>query len=62
MKKKEEAKMGRPLEGKEIKQRMSVRVEPRNLARIVRKFGSFSAFVNKMIKKEFSREKTSKAA
>lgn len=42
--------MGKPRDGKEIKQAVSVRVEPSTYLVIVKKYGSFSAFVKEAIR------------
>jgi len=42
--------MGKPRDGKQIKQAVSVRLEPSTFLLIVRKYGSFTAFVNEAIK------------
>jgi hypothetical protein len=41
--------MARPREGREVKQAVSVRLEPYIFLKIVKKFGSFTAFVKKAI-------------
>ena len=43
--------MPRKREGKEVKQQVSVRVQPSDYLKAVKKYGSFSAFVKEAILK-----------
>lgn len=42
--------MPRKKDGKQVKERVSVRVEPSTYLKIVKKYGSFTNFVNEAIK------------
>ncbi len=42
--------MTRPLDNKETKKNVSFKIEPKVLAKIIKAYGSFSAFVNRKIK------------
>lgn len=43
--------MPRAKDGKQVKDRVSVRVEPQTYLDIVKQYGSFTVFVNKAIEK-----------
>ena len=53
VKDKKKKKIGRRLQGKEVKQVSSIRLEPRKKAKILRSYKSLQAWVDEKFKEEF---------